>query len=110
MKKLIITALLIATGATAALAAPKVNAWQAKALKAIKGEKLVIDAKWRMPESNVLWVSMAPDGTRRDGFAQMLCMEFAKSGAPEGDLKTVYIYDPANYESGNQSMGMAACR
>lgn len=110
MNRLIAATLIAAAAASPAMSASKSNAWQAKALKAIKAEKAVLDAKWRMPETNVLWVSMAPDGSRRDGIAQFLCMEFNRAGAPEGELKTVFIYDPANYQSGGKDMGMAACR
>ena len=110
LKKLALSALIITATSSAAFGATKLNPWQAKALKIVKAEKKVLDAKWRSPESNVLYVSMAPDGSRRDGFAEYLCMTFAEAGAPEGELKSVFIYDPLNYESGNQMMGMAACR
>lgn len=110
MKRLIIAILIASAAASAAVSAGKPNAWQTKALKAVKAEKKVLDATWRAPETNVLYVSMMPDGSRRDGFAQYLCMLFTTAGAPEGELKTVFIYDPVNFESGNQSMGMAACR
>ena len=84
--------------------------WQAKALKTVKQEKKVIDARWRSAESNMLWVAVQPDGSNRDGFAQYLCMIFNKAGAPEGELKTVWIYDPASFEDGGKQIGMAACR
>lgn len=109
MRQIVVATLIAVTSATTA-SADKPNAWQTKALKVIKAEKTVLDAKWRMPEANVLWVSMTPDGSRRDGIAQFLCLEFNGAGAPEGDLKTVFIYDPANFQSGGKDMGMAACR
>lgn len=110
LKKFALSALIVTAAGSTAFSAAKLNTWQVKALKIVKNEKKVLDANWRAPENNVLYVSMAPDGSRRDGFAQYLCMVFAKAGAPEGELKTVFIYDPVNYESGNQWMGMAACR
>lgn len=85
--------------------------WQKKALNLVKEEPKVLDAKWRDTQTNVLWVAMEPDGTPRDGFAQMLCMTFIKAGAPEGDLKTIWIYDRRGFADGGQkAMGMAACR
>ncbi len=108
--KVLALATAVALTATAAQAAT-LQKWQKKALKDVKAEKTVLDAKWRMPETNVLWVAMAPDGGSRDGFADYLCMVLADSGAPEGDLKTVFIYDPSTYEAGaGSAMGMAACR
>ncbi|WP_321383596.1 hypothetical protein [Rhizobium sp.] len=110
MRFLIMSALMAAVFAGPASADVKLKPWQSKALKAVKSEKKVVDAKWRSPENNMLWVAMQPDGSLRDGFAQYLCLVPMNAGAPEGDLKTVWIYDPANFESGIQKMGMAACR
>ncbi|WCK24643.1 hypothetical protein [Agrobacterium pusense] len=83
--------------------------WQKKALSAVKAEKTVLDAKWRMPSQNVLWVAMAGDGSSRDGFAEYLC-EVITDTAPAGALKTVWIYDPASYKAGGTAMGTAACK
>ena len=102
-------AVAIAVLAANAAQASNLKAWQIDALDEVKAENTVLDARWRMPETNVLWVAMTPDGSRRDGFAQYLCM--ALGGAPEGDLKTIFIYDPATYKDGiGEAMGMAACR
>lgn len=83
--------------------------WQTGALKEVKSEKTVLDAKWRMPSENVLWVSMAADGSSRDGFAEYLCGILSDTG-PSDALKTVWIYDPATYKNGGNPMGKAACR
>lgn len=84
--------------------------WQTKALKLVKAEKTVVDAKWRMADQNVLWVAMQPDGSSRDGFAQYLCMTLNDAGAPTGTLKTIFVYDPESFKSSGRQMGMAACR
>lgn len=110
MRFLIMSALMAAVFAGPASAETQLKPWQREALKTVKSEKKVIDARWRMPQTNELWVSMKPDGTPRDGFAQYLCIVLTNAGAPQGELKTVWIYDPANFESGIQKMGMAACR
>ena len=102
--------LITAVAVSAATAKDKLDPWQIKALRAVKSEKAVIDARWRMPETNVLWVSMQPDGSSRDGFAQYVCMLLVEAGAPEGDLKTVWVYDPATFKAGGKEMGIAACR
>ena len=105
MKLLLIAAIALSLP-TAALADAQ---WQSKALKAVKAEKKVIDARWRMAEQNVLWVAMEPNGSPRDGFAQSLCVGLAQA-ANDDTLKTVFIFDPANYDDGVRAMGTAACR
>jgi len=107
-----ILALLVSVAFTnQAFAAQKLKPWQTKALKLIKKEKKVVKAKWRSPGANVLYVALQPDGTSRNGFAQYLCMVLPDAGAPKGELKSIFIYDPETYESGGGSvMGMAACR
>lgn len=89
-------------------AAQKTEPWQKKALQKVKSENAVLDPKWRMPETNVLWVAMAADGTRRDGLAQYFCMLLMMAG-PADEMKSVWIYDPSSYENGGTAMGMAAC-
>lgn len=105
MKSLLIAAIALSFP-TAALAEAK---WQPKALKAVKAEKKVIDAKWRMAEQNVLWVAMEPNGSPRNGFAEYLCLGLSNA-ANDDTLKTVEIYDAFTFEDGGRSMGMAVCR
>lgn len=109
MIKTLVLALAAAISVTSAQAAT-LQKWQTKALKQVKAEKTVIDARWRAPESNVLWVAMQPDGGSRNGFAEYLCMVLSDNGAPAGELKTIFIYDPAAYKAGGSAMGIAACR
>lgn len=105
MKLLVAAILAVATPFAAHAGAD----WQKKALSAVKAEKTVLDAKWRMPSQNVLWVAMLADGSSRDGFAEYLC-EVITDAAPAGSLKTVWIYDPASYKAGGTAMGTAACK
>lgn len=109
MKPMILATLFL-SAAVPALAETKPVKWQVAALKSVKAEKSVLAARWRMPETNVLWVSVAADGSRRDGFAEYLCMLFDDAGAPADELKTIFIYDPAGYKDGAREIGMAACR
>lgn len=111
MLKQFIAAAFILTGVPLnAGAEAKLENWQVKALKKVKAEKSVLDARWRSPEANMLYVSMMPNGYSRDGFAQSLCIFLIESGAPDGSLKTVWIYDPQSYNDGGKSLGVAACR
>lgn len=116
MVKYILCSLFAAGLVISAAAAEKLKPWQEKALKLVKQEKRVLDAFWRMPSRNVLYVAMQPDGGRKDGFAEYLCMLLADAGAPKGQMKMVQIYDPATFRAyrektgSGRSMGMAACR
>ena len=99
-----------------AQAKQELKPWQKKALALVKKEKKVLDAFWRDPEHNVLFVTMEPNGTRRDGFAQYLCMQVMSAGAPKGKLNSIWIYDPETFRkyvdktgSGSE-MGWAFCR
>jgi len=99
-----------------AAAEEKLKPWQIKALQLLKQEKKVLDAWWRMPSRNILFIAMRPDGTRKDGFAEYVCMLLADTGAPKGKLKIVEVHDPATFQAykehtgSGSSMGMAACR
>lgn len=91
--------------------AGQLKPWQIRAATMVQAEKKVLAAKWRDPVMNVLHVAVQPNGSRREGFAQYLCMLLPDAGAPQGVLKTIFIYDPASYKSGSGSaMGIAACR
>jgi len=90
----------------------KLKPWQQKALQLLKQEKKVVDAFWRMPSRNILFIAMQPDGGRKDGYAEYVCMLLVDAGAPRGELKMVQVYDPATFRAygSGSSMGMAACR
>ena len=90
------------------------TAWHNTALATVKEEKSVLDAYWRNPQNNILHVARQFDGSRHDGFAQYLCLTINKGDAPADTLKTIWIYDPINYEraktTSGEAMGMAVCR
>ena len=115
-KWLIALGVAVSLAVVPAQAKQKLQPWQKKALALVKQEKKVLDAFWRDPAHNVLFVAMKPDGTSRDGFAQYLCMQLKSAGAPEGKLNSVFIYDPETYrkyveKTGSGSkMGWAFCR
>jgi len=116
MKRWIAALGIIAALALPATAAEDLKPWQKKALELVKKEKKVLDAFWRMPSRNILFIAMKPDGSRKDGFAQYVCMLLADAGAPKGELKMVEVHDPATFRAYREktgsggSMGMAACR
>ena len=99
-----------------ALAKQELKSWQKKALALVKKEKKVLDAFWRDPEHNVLFVAMKPDGGSKDGLAQYLCMQVMSAGAPKGKLNSIFIYDPKTYQKyvektgAGSKIGWAFCR
>ncbi len=99
-----------------ATAEEKLKPWQEKALHLVKEEKKVLDAFWRMPSRNILYVAMQPDGGRKDGFAEYLCMLLADAGAPKEEPRIVEVFDPTTFRGyldktgSGSSMGIAACR
>ncbi len=108
--------LMLSSLAIPAMAGQSLQPWQEKALTLVKQEKKVIDAFWRDPARNVLFVAMKPDGTGKDGFAQYLCMQVLGAGAPKGKLTSVFIYDPETYRKyvektgAGRKLGWAFCR
>ena len=98
MKKwLLALGMSIALAVAPAQAKQELKPWQKKALALVKKEKKVLDAWWRDPEHNVLFVAMQPDGGRKDGFAEYICILLGHAGAPKGKLRSVYIYDPETF-------------
>ena len=117
MKKwLMALAMGLVVAAMPAQAKQELKPWQKEALSLVKKEKQVLDAFWRDPEHNVLFVAMKPDGSSKDGFAQYLCMQVMSAGAPKGKLNSIFIYDPASYRKyvektgAGSKIGWAFCR
>lgn len=67
--------------------------WRDTATALIRQEKTVVDAMFTQPIS--LWVSMRDDGSRRDGFANYLCMVLYDAGMQPGDFVVIKILDAA---------------
>lgn len=101
-----ISALMMVGALTAAASASE---WRDAALNEIRKEASVVEAMF--PQSLSLWVSMRDDGTRRDGFANYLCLILAETGKPSGDLVIVHIWDAANMARENMvEIGRTECR
>lgn len=89
MKRLIVTLAIAVSLVSASLAAD----WREKAVETIKSEPKVVDALFTQDIS--LWVSMRDDGSRRDGFAEYLCMTLHEEGMNVGDFVIIKILDAA---------------
>lgn len=79
---------------TKAEAAAKYNAKQAALkpirdsfLAEIKNEKLVKDAAWLHEETNSLLVGVTNEGSRRDGYAESICMDMTNKRLYGGTVR-----------------------
>lgn len=87
------------------------DAWRQKALKAIRAEPKVAEAIFPNDARNSFWASMRDDGTRRDGFAQYLCMSLFESGMPKGQVIVIHIWDArAMAQSQMREIGKFDCK
>lgn len=64
----------------------------AAALAAVIAEPKILDAAWQDPNFPSIGVTMADDGSRRDGFGEYLCMVLAGHNVKGG---VVHIFDHA---------------
>lgn len=67
-------------GALTPAAEPDMDA----ALAAVISEKRVLDATWSSPSDRILVAAVQDDGSRRDGFAEYLCLVLAEHGVRGG--------------------------
>jgi len=109
MRKWLAGLFFLLVGAIPALAEDlKLEPWQEKAIKLVKKEKKIIDARWSM--AGILWVSMKDDGSRRDGYAEYLCMVLNNAGKPKGRIIVISIFDHAAMQRGDlRKIGRAGC-
>ena len=84
-----------AAAKAAAEAAAATTAWREKAITAIRQEPRVADASWPNGNGPSLWITMRDDGTRRDGYAESMCLILGQNGMPAGDFIVIHIYDAA---------------
>lgn len=85
------------------------DGWRVEAAKAIQDEEQkVIETYWSQPVS--FWVTMKDDGTRRDGFAEYLCMSLTDYGRPEGEFVAITIWEAFERSgAGLHQLGKANC-
>lgn len=98
------------TTTTKAESPVKNNAADEKALIEIRKEKKVIEAF--LTEANVLYVSVADDGTRRDGFAEYLCQIIKENGSTINLVKITKIgsnQDPNRDNAYGVLLGQCNC-
>lgn len=67
--------------------------WHDAAIEMIRNEPKVVEAMF--PHDGGLWVSVAPDGTPRDGLAEYMCLVMLDAGKPPKEFVVVHIWDAA---------------
>lgn len=96
MKNKLILTLLVSSfliicscGESAPVEKPQDNANNKKALEEIRKEQKITEAF--LSDANVLYVSVADDGTKRDGYAQYLCGILKENQATTKWVKVVKV-------------------
>jgi hypothetical protein len=76
------------------------EAWRQKAIKAVRSEKQVVEAMFPNNSNASFWASMRDNKTRRDGFAEYLCLVLNDSGMPKGEFVVITIWDAGSMARG----------
>jgi len=67
--------------------------WKLKALKEVRKEKSVVEAMFPENANSSFWVSMRDDGSRRDGFAEYICLVLKDNGMPSAEFIVIRVWD-----------------
>jgi hypothetical protein len=101
----------ISCGDSAPVEKPQDNANNKSALEEIRKEKNITEAF--INDANVLYVSVADDGTKRDGYAMYLCNVLAEHQATTKMVKVMKvnsINDPNATNAYGVQLGEALCK
>lgn len=72
----------------------KDQSWREKAVAEITAdEPKIVEAMFPSDARNSFWASVRDDGSRRDGFAEYLCLALHEHGMPKGDFVVIRIWD-----------------
>lgn len=87
------------------------QSWRDQAAILIQNEPSVVEAMFPNNARNSFWVSMRDDGSKRDGFAQYVCLELMSNGMQSGDFIVIKIWDAAKMVQGELSqIGRHNCK
>ena len=76
--------------------------WRKRYVDLVLAEPKVVEAIW--PNSTgSFWASVRDNGTRRDGFAEYLCLLKSDAGAPKGVSYIISIWSAAEMARGKLS-------
>lgn len=86
--------------------------WRTNTLDAIAADDpSVVEAMFPEDAPHSFWVSMRDDGTRRDGFAEYLCLVLHQHGMPKEDLVVIRVWDAAEMARGQmKELGRFDCK
>lgn len=106
--------IMMSTLAALAMAGPAAaeSDWREAALAAVQSEPKVVEAAWPNDSQTSFWVSVRDDGSRRDGYAEYLCMVLKSNGMPSGIMNgvTIHVWDQAEMRRGKlKELGRNIC-
>lgn len=78
------------------------------AMQEIMSEKNVLDASWGPYKGPSLYVSVKDDGTKRDGFAQYLCLILKDHGISSVIIHVMKPVDMRNFDT-SKDLGRYIC-
>lgn len=110
VRKLFAGALMIVCASTASNANEK-NNWKLKSTQEVRNEKSVVEAMFPDNSNSSFWVSVRDDGSRRDGYADYLCLVLKDSGMPKGKFIVIKIWDAYSMAAGKfKEIGRSECK
>ncbi len=77
--------------------------WQTKSIAELEKEPGIVEVLFPNGASGSLWVSMRDDGSRRDGFAEYVCLKLHESGLPKRHAVMIHVYDAAAMARGHMN-------
>lgn len=84
--------------------------WMTRALGLLKAEPKIAESLFNQDSPRSLWVSVEDDGTRRDGYAEYLCLVLYDAGMPIGGYTVIHVYDAAAMAAGeSREIGRFDC-
>lgn len=84
--------------------------WMTKALGLLRTEPKIVESLFNQDSPRSLWVSVEDDGTRRDGYAEYLCLVLYDAEMPVGGYTVIHVYDAAAMTAGeSREIGRFDC-
>ena len=110
VRKLFAGAFIIAWVSTVSNA-NEANGWKLKSAEEVRNEKSVVEAMFPDNSSSSFWASVRDDGSRRDGYADYLCLVLKDSGMPKGKFVLIKIWDAYSMTDGKfKEIGRSECK
>lgn len=86
------------------------DSWRETALRTVLDEPSVVEAMFPNDSRSSFWASMRDDGSRRDGFAEYLCLTLFDAGMPKGEFLVIRIWDAGAMARGDmEEIGRFEC-